>query len=605
MRKISKKYEYFLKNKKEIDTLWRINIYIVGDVMAMIPSEEVNLIRKEADIVDVIGSYINLVPKGKNYFGVCPFHNDHSPSLSVSPDKQIYRCFTCLASGNVFTFVQNYENISFVEAVKKVADKIGHHLDVDTKQTRVNHKYYEMMDLSNKIFINNMNSSLGKEAKDYLINERKLTEDIIKEFNIGLALKDNKLNKVLTSKGYSEKEILDMSLGVKSDNELIDMFRNRITFPITSDKGEIIAYSARIFHNEDASKYINSKESIIFKKGSIFYNYDKCRLEALKTKSVIIVEGQMDAIRVYSSGIKNVIATMGTALTSEHIKLLKRLNSKVILMMDNDDAGEKSTLSNGEALIKEGIEVSVVRLSGEKDPDSYIIKNGVESFTNLIKNAITFFDFKLKYFKKNKNLSKSDDLALYINTVIDELNKSDDEILKSVTINNLAKEYDIDKKVLEGKLVKNVKVNVNEFKRVKPKLNKFHQAAEAILYLMLNYSKYIRKYKIELNYFPEEKYKLMANDIMAFKEINGEFNLADFMTYIEDLEYKEDFYRILSDYQDKILESEFDDYVEIIKKWIKEKRINNLKEQLKNETDINKKEEINDLIIKIKKGSED
>lgn len=573
--------------------------------MAMISSEEVNLIRKEADIVDVIGSYINLVPKGKNYFGVCPFHNDHSPSLSVSPDKQIYRCFTCLASGNVITFVQNYENLSFVEAVKKVADKIGHHLDVDTKQTRVNHKYYEMMDLSNKIFINNMNSSLGKEAKDYLINERKLTEDIIKEFNIGLALKDNKLNKVLTSKGYSEKEILDMSLGVKSDNELIDMFRNRITFPITSDKGEIIAYSARIFHNEDASKYINSKESIIFKKGSIFYNYDKCRLEALKTKTVIIVEGQMDAIRVYSSGIKNVIATMGTALTSEHIKLLKRLNSKVILMMDNDDAGEKSTLSNGEALIKEGIDVSVVRLSGEKDPDSYIIKNGVESFTNLIKNAITFFDFKLKYFKKNKNLNKSDDLALYINTVIDELNKSDDEILKSVTINNLAKEYDIDKKVLEGKLVKNVKVNVNEFKRVKPKLNKFHQAAEAILYLMLNYSKYIRKYKIELNYFPEEKYKLMANDIMAFKEINGEFNLADFMTYIEDLEYKEDFYRILSDYQDKILESEFDDYVEIIKKWIKEKRINNLKEQLKNETDINKKEEINDLIIKIKKGSED
>ena len=573
--------------------------------MAMIPSEEVNLIRKEADIVDVIGSYINLVPKGKNYFGVCPFHNDHSPSLSVSPDKQIYRCFTCLASGNVITFVQNYENLSFVEAVKKVADKIGHHLDVDTKQTRVNHKYYEMMDLSNKIFINNMNSSLGKEAKDYLINERKLTEDIIKEFNIGLALKDNKLNKVLTSKGYSEKEILDMSLGVKSDNELIDMFRNRITFPITSDKGEIIAYSARIFHNEDASKYINSKESIIFKKGSIFYNYDKCRLEALKTKTVIIVEGQMDAIRVYSSGIKNVIATMGTALTSQHKKLLKRLNSKVILMMDNDDAGEKSTLSNGEALIKEGIDVSVVRLSGEKDPDSYIIKNGVESFTNLIKNAITFFDFKLKYFKKNKNLNKSDDLALYINTVIDELNKSDDEILKSVTINNLAKEYDIDKKVLEGKLVKNVKVNVNEFKRVKPKLNKFHQAAEAILYLMLNYSKYIRKYKIELNYFPEEKYKLMANDIMAFKEINGEFNLADFMTYIEDLEYKEDFYRILSDYQDKILESEFDDYVEIIKKWIKEKRINNLKEQLKNETDINKKEEINDLIIKIKKGSED
>ena len=574
--------------------------------MAGISNEEITEIRKKADIVEVIGSYINLAPQGKNYFGICPFHNDHSPSLSVSREKQIYKCFTCLASGNVFTFVQNYENISFIEAVKKVADKINYKLDIKDKIVNKNSKYYELMDLSNKIFVNNLNSNLGLKAKEYLINERHLSEDAIKEFNIGLALNDNNLNKLLSSKGYSDKDIIEMSLANKTDNGLLDMFRNRITFPICNHEGKIIAYSARIYQNEDTSKYINSKESVIFKKGYTFYNYDKCRLEALKIKSVILVEGQMDAIRVYTSGFKNVIASMGTAITSNHISLLKKLNAKVILMMDNDNAGEKSTILNGEELIKNNIEVSVVRLTGEKDPDSFILKNGADAFRDALKGEISFFDFKLRYLKKDKNLNKADELAEYINKIIDELNKSNDDILKSVTINKIAEDYNIDKRILEGKLVKiTPRIDSVVVKRKRPKLNQYHQAAEAILYLMMNDPKFIRKYKIELNYFPEEKYKLIANDILAYKEINGEFDIADFMTYINDLEYKEDIYRILNDYQDKILPEEFDNFVAIINKWIRESKIDKLKEQLKNETDVKKQEELNDLIIKIKKGSED
>ncbi len=574
--------------------------------MAGISNEEITEIRKKADIVEVIGSYINLAPQGKNYFGICPFHNDHSPSLSVSREKQIYKCFTCLASGNVFTFVQNYENISFIEAVKKVADKINYKLDIKDKIVNKNSKYYELMDLSNKIFVNNLNSNLGLKAKEYLINERHLSEEAIKEFNIGLALNDNNLNKLLSSKGYSDKDIIEMSLANKTDNGLLDMFRNRITFPICNHEGKIIAYSARIYQNEDTSKYINSKESVIFKKGYTFYNYDKCRLEALKIKSVILVEGQMDAIRVYTSGFKNVIASMGTAITSNHISLLKKLNAKVILMMDNDNAGEKSTILNGEELIKNNIEVSVVRLTGEKDPDSFILKNGADAFRDALKGEISFFDFKLRYLKKDKNLNKADELAEYINKIIDELNKSDDDILKSVTINKIAEDYNIDKKILEGKLVKiTPRIDSVVVKRKRPKLNQYHQAAEAILYLMMNDPKFIRKYKIELNYFPEEKYKLIANDILAYKEINGEFDIADFMTYINDLEYKEDIYRILNDYQDKILPEEFDNFVAIINNWIRESKIDKLKEQLKNETDVKKQEELNDLIIKIKKGSED
>ena len=462
------------------------------------------------------------------------------------------------------------------------------------------------MDLSNKIFVNNLNSNLGLKAKEYLINERHLSEEAIKEFNIGLALNDNNLNKLLSSKGYSDKDIIEMSLANKTDNGLLDMFRNRITFPICNHEGKIIAYSARIYQNEDTSKYINSKESVIFKKGYTFYNYDKCRLEALKIKSVILVEGQMDAIRVYTSGFKNVIASMGTAITSNHISLLKKLNAKVILMMDNDNAGEKSTILNGEELIKNNIEVSVVRLTGEKDPDSFILKNGADAFRDALKGEISFFDFKLRYLKKDKNLNKADELAEYINKIIDELNKSDDDILKSVTINKIAEDYNIDKRILEGKLVKiTPRIDSVVVKRKRPKLNQYHQAAEAILYLMMTDPKFIRKYKIELNYFPEEKYKLIANDILAYKEINGEFDIADFMTYINDLEYKEDIYRILNDYQDKILPEEFDNFVAIINKWIRESKIDKLKEQLKNETDVKKQEELNDLIIKIKKGSED
>lgn len=575
--------------------------------MAIIPSEEINNIRNSANIVDIISSYINLEPRGKNFFGICPFHDDHTPSLSVSPDKQIYTCFVCGASGNVFTFVQHFENTDFPEAVKIVADKIGYNLKYDVKKNNPNKKYYDLLDLANKYFINNLNSNLGKEAREYLINKRKLSDSIIDEFKIGLSITDNSLSKLLINKGYSPKEIVSVSLASDSEKGLYDLFRGRITFPICDDKGNIVAFSARIYNEVSENKYINSKESFIFKKGNILFNYDKCKTEVSKSRSVIICEGQMDAIRIYSSGIKNVCATMGTALTKEHISLLKKLNSKVILVMDNDDAGEKATLANGEELIKNNIETLVVRLSGEKDPDSYILKYGVDSFKDAIKSAITFFDFKIGVLKKNRNLKKSDELADYINKVIEELNKSDDEVLRAVTINNIASTYDIDKSLLESKLsdIKPLK-SVKVVQKPKKKTGRFQKAAQAILYIMMNNPKYIKRYQKELNYFPERKYKLIANDILAFTKINGTFNLADFITYINDFDYKDDILDIINKFDNLAnLEIDFDSFLSIIREWITEKQIEELKEELKNETDINRKEEINDLIINLKRGSEE
>ena len=572
--------------------------------MAMIPNEEIAKIRNDANIVDIISSYVNLESKGKNYFGICPFHDDHSPSMSVSEDKQIYKCFVCGNTGNVFTFVKNYENVDFVTAVKIVADKIGYNLKVNLRENNVNARYLDLIDLANKYFINNINSNAGKKAKEYLVKERKLDEKVIDEFKIGLALGDNNLNKLLKSKGYTDKEIIDYSLANKSDDGLLDLFRNRITFPINDERGNTVAFSARIFNGEDASKYINSKESNIFKKGNILFNYDKARNEVSKSKSIIVCEGQMDAIRMYSSGVKNVVATMGTALTKEHIHLLKKLNAKVILMMDNDEAGEKSTLDNGEALTRENIDVLVVRLSGEKDPDSYILKYGIDSFRENINSAYSYFDFKLNYLKKNKNLSKSDELAEYINKVIEELNKSDDEILKAVTINKIVEDYGLDRDLIEGKIIKKEIKKVDIKPKPKKKTNKYEKAAEMILYMMMNDSKYIKRYQKELNYFPDKTYKNIANDILAFSKINGEFNLADFITYVDDFSYKDKIMEIINQNEDlEKLEIDFENFLSIIHTWIREMQIDKLKNELKEETDIKRKEEINDLIIKLKKGS--
>ncbi len=570
----------------------------------MIPNEDINNIRNRANIVDIVSSYINLEPKGKNFFGVCPFHDDHSPSMSVSPEKQIYTCFVCGASGNVFTFVQNYENLSFPESVKVVANKIGFSLNYDVRANNPHKVYYDIMDVANKFYINNLKSQEGKTAKNYL-TKRNMDEAIIKEFGIGLSLNDNNLSKLLISKGYTEKQIIDLGLANQGEN-LYDIFRNRITFPINNDKGEVVGFSGRIYNGESANKYVNTKETIIFKKGNILYNYDKAKNEVNKTKEVIVVEGFMDVIRLHTAGIKNVVATMGTALTKEHAVLLKKLNAKIILMMDNDEAGEKSTLAVGEELLKQNLNVLVVRLSGEKDPDDYIVKNGSEAIKNVLKNPISFFDFKLLYYKKNKDLNKSKDLANYINNIIEELNKSEDDILREVTINNLNKEYGIDKELIYSKLKAKEKIKiVPTIVKPKVRLSKYKKISEAVLYMMMKDIKYIRKYERDLGYIPDSEYCQIANDIMAFYKLNKNFNIADFITFEIKSKYYDTVLRIISDNEQvEPFYEEFDIYLEFIHKWIKENQINELIKELKTEPDVNRKEEINDLIIKLKRESE-
>lgn len=289
--------------------------------MAYISNEIINEIRNKTDIVEVVSRYVNLTKTGKNYIGVCPFHDDHSPSMSVSPEKQIYTCFSCGASGNVFTFVSDFEKISFSEAVKLLGEKVGINVSNDIKVNTKRDEYFDIYDLASKFYQNSLNSSLGKNAIEYLEN-RHLDKETIKKFGIGLSIQKVSLTKYLTNKKYSLDKLID--IGLTNDNGN-DIFVSRIMFPIWDLSGNVVAFSGRIYNTKDNSKYINTKETDNFKKGKILYNYHIAKEYLKKNDTVIIMEGQMDVIRASTVGINNCIATMGTALTKDHKMVLKNM----------------------------------------------------------------------------------------------------------------------------------------------------------------------------------------------------------------------------------------------------------------------------------------
>lgn len=573
--------------------------------MAVLSNEELNRIRNSVNIVDVIGSSINLEKKGKNYFGICPFHDDHTPSMSVSDEKQIFTCFVCGASGNVFSFVKDYENITFIEAVNKVANFAGITLSQNINVVRKYDKEYKAYDLAVKFYKNNLKSNLGNEAREYL-KSRNITEEIINEFDIGVSLSDNTLSKLLTKKNYDEKMLLDIGL-VNKQEGIYDIFRNRIMFPIHNSNGNPIGFSGRIYNSNVDSKYINTKETYIFKKGETLFNYHRAMLDAKKTKTLIICEGQMDAIRIYASGVKNVVATMGTALTKDHINLIKRLNVKVILNMDSDKAGTNAALLNGDLLRKENIDVSILSLTGAKDPDEYILKYGIDAYKDSLNHAISLFDFKLNYLKNDKNLNNADELTDYINNIITELNKTDDEILRTVTINKLSEDYKIDKNILLSKLIKIEKPSIVKIERVTKKQKQNIRAVEEILYYMMNNVKYAKIFTKKLNYIPDKVYFDIEKDIQAYIILNNTISLADFISYETNNGKEQIIKDIIRNHNNDIemTEEEFLNYIEIVNKWIIDTKIDNLKIELKKETDINRKKELMDLITKIKRGSEE
>ena len=588
--------------------------------MALVSNDEINTIRSNANIVDIIGSYLPLTQRGKNYLAVCPFHDDHSPSMSVSQEKQIYKCFSCGATGNVFTFVQNYENVPFIEAVSIVADKCGMKLSESVYKTNIVDNFkkeHEIMDLTEKFFQNNLKTTAGVEANKYLV-ERGITPEIINEFGIGLSLDNSDaLYSLLTKKKYSKEQLLELGLISESSGKTYDMFTRRITFPLWDKDGNIIGFSARIYRGEkDTSKYVNSRETKLFKKGETLYNYHHARDVAKREKQIIVVEGFMDAIRLSVNGIKNVVALQGTALTKDQINLLKKLRVNVILCLDNDSAGEMATMANGEMLEKENVPISVIRLSGEKDPDEYIIANGIEAFMENIKNPITFFDFKMNYLKNNKDLNNSVDLANYINDVLKELGSSNDEILKEITLKKLSEDYGLSISVLKEKLA-DIKPDVQMTPPPKKEVIKeikrdaYTISSDNILYYMMNGEEYIKNFEAKLGYLDDELRREISNIILGYFGNNKKINVADFITYVStdaDIsdEIKNEVMRIVNSCSvDELTMEAMDEYIDAANGILTKREIKKLKEAQKKELDEAKKVQIGIQIANLKKGSVD
>ena len=568
----------------------------------------INEIKNSLDIVEVISSYIPLKSKGKNYFGVCPFHDDHSPSMSVSREKQIYTCFSCGATGNIFKFISDYENISFIEAVKKCADMAGIVLNIgQVKEKKKYQELYDIYELSQKFYQNNINTEKGKKAKEYL-HSRNLSDEIIKEFEIGLSLNEKDLlTKLLKSKKYDDKTLIRSGLVNENNYELNDVYRNRIMFPLYDLNGKVIGYNGRVYNGETENKYVNSKETDIFKKRNLLYNYHRAREEVRKKKFVIIMEGPMDIIRAYTIGVKNCVAALGTAFGSEQAMLVRKLSDNVILCFDGDDAGLKGTKGAIEELTKLGITPKVVRLENNSDPDEYIIKNGEQAFKSKIENPMTLMEFKESLLRKEFDLSSTEDMANYINQMIKEIDKIDDEILKEVSINKLSEETNISQKLIKSKLTK--KEPIKEIIRPKDnkKYTKYEKSEKYLLYYMLHSKDVIKMYEKKATRINNDKYRELAYAIDQFYKENGYIDIADLITYLKDDTELINIIGNISTLElgEEINFDEIEDYLSNIRKYNEKSQINLYKEKLKEETDLHKKLEFANKALEIKKRSEE
>ncbi len=578
--------------------------------MAYIDNETINKIRSNVNIVDVISSYVSLTQKGRNFFGICPFHDDHNPSMSVSPEKQIYTCFSCGASGNVFNFIQDYENISFVEAVQKLALQAGIDLgiSVQTKKTKSLSKEHQILNLTQMYYKNNILTEYGLEAIKYL-KERDIDEKTIDRFGIGLALNyDTNLTDFLLKKDYKKEDLIEIGLSTGQT----DVFKNRIMFPLHDPNGQIVGYSGRVYNDDQQAKYVNSKASHIFKKGEILYNYHLAKDDVRKSKTIILVEGFMDVIRLSINNINNVVALMGTAITSEQVNLLKQLRTKIILCLDNDSAGETATIAAGDQLIEQGLDVSVVRLEKYKDPDDYLINMGKEAFLNNVNQSLSYLDYKIKYLKNN-SLGNSEAIANNVNIMIKTIDNIKDPILKNVLIKKVAEEFNVNEDIITSRIsYENAVEQKNEQpKKVhikKIKKTALEQACEAIIYLMVNNVKFIKMYIKQIGYLPIDKYKYLTLEIQSYYNKNKTINLADFLTHIEsNEEYKATMASILMDFDDQDVESEsiheneFETYRKIIMNAINQQRIDEYKIELSKSSDPNHKKDILAKIAEIKK----
>ena len=424
--------------------------------MARYSEEILNEVRQSNDIVDVISQYVHLKRSGRNYFGLCPFHNEKSPSFSVSPDKQIFHCFGCGVGGNVITFVSQIEGLNFVETVQMLAERANIQLPTlqnngDTQREILKDKVYKVNEFTAEYYHQNLYKPQAKMAQEY-VKKRQLTNETLKSFRIGFSGKFDELYQELKKQGFQEQEILESGLVNKNERgQYIDRYRNRLMFPICDARGRVIAFGGRVL-DDSKPKYINSPENVVYSKGRHLFGLNVAKKG--DTKKLLIVEGYMDVISLHQRGITNVVAPLGTALTEQQGWLLRKNSEQIILSFDSDDAGIKAKLRAIDILQNMGCDLRVIQLEGAKDPDEYILKYGNMRFQNVIDKAFSVVEFKVKILKKELDLDNTNDKIKFLNEIAKLISKVDNTMEREVYIEKIAKEYDISKEAIYAEVNK-------------------------------------------------------------------------------------------------------------------------------------------------------
>jgi DNA primase len=425
----------------------------------LIAEEKIDQIRQAVDIVEVISDYVQLKKQGRNYFGLCPFHGESTPSFSVSPDKQIFHCFGCGAGGNVFSFLMELEGISFQEAAIKLAAKANIELGINLPQTlggkKLSKELQAMIDaheLLRKFYHHLLvNTKEGQHALEYLLN-RGFTQESIDKFQIGYSLNSwDFVYKFLTKRDFSPEWMEKAGLIIKRerDGTYFDRFRDRIMFPIFDRHGNTIAFSGRSL-GADEPKYLNSPETAIFNKSKILYNYHLAKPSIKKLQYAVLFEGFADVIAADRAGVENGIATMGTALTEEHITLLRQNVQSITICYDSDKAGIEAAYRAGNHLQEAGFQLKVAMMADGLDPDEYIQKNGTDKFRNeVIGASLTWMAFKFLYFRRGKNLQLEGDQFAYIEQIIKEISKLDKAVERDHYLRQLAAEFSLSLEALK------------------------------------------------------------------------------------------------------------------------------------------------------------
>lgn len=569
----------------------------------MVVSEElINEIRRSVNIVDVVSDYIPVEQKGRNYFALCPFHDDHNPSMSISPDKQIYTCFVCGAHGNVFNFVMDYEHVSFIDAVKMIGRRVGVNIDLPTQYKKPKEKgledLYNIYDIANKFYQNNLSTKEGSDAREYLSN-RDFKEDVIKEFGIGLSL-NNKLSSMLLKK-YDKDILIRSGICNESGGNIFDAFTERIMFPLWDIDGNVVGFSGRIYKTKDSSKYVNSKESDIFKKGKLIYNYHRAKEEVRKKKFVLVVEGFMDVIALYKVGIKNVVAMMGTAVTNEQANLLKRLSTNIFLCFDGDSAGNMATMSCANELTKVGITPKVIRLPENLDPDEYIKKYGSDNFNDYLDNPKSLIDYKMDYYKNNTNFNDSIEVSKYIKDVVSEIDEITDPVVREIIIKKLSDETDVSVATIKG-MVKGKDVIKTTPKKSTIKYDKYKKAEMRLIYYMLRHKEVINIYERNKCFFPTDEYRALVSELVYYYKKHGIIYVADFLSYISDKKELLDAFNKIDtmELSENYTTDEIMDYINLLNEYGVNEEFKRKSLEFKKEIDEKKKIEIAKEMIELR-----